>query len=79
MDVFNQLAGYFKPETNSIHIDADKLAMRLASQAVARIGDESLYTSEEDGSTSFTESGQKIFDAEYDVYLDIIKSFETER
>jgi len=76
MDVFNQLAGYFKPETNVTAVDVHELAMRLASSSLQRREDEGLYVSNSDGSIGLTAEGQMIFDSEYEHYFELVKSFK---
>jgi hypothetical protein len=50
--------------------------MKLASDSIARREDDGLYQAEADGRTSLTDVGQRLFDREYDEYIDIIKSFK---
>jgi hypothetical protein len=78
MDVFSKLAGYFKPVDKAMLINVHELAMKLASDSVARQNDDSLYTDNSDGSVGLTATGQVLFDYKYDEYVDLINSCKAE-
>jgi hypothetical protein len=67
-------------KTIKMNIDANGLAMRLATRKLTRdamqFGDDDFYEDQKDGSVALTPRGQEIFNRYYDDYLETIESFK---